>query len=44
MRYAPVNTIFHPENCPIDFLKSFLFGFFINSVWVTVRVEVRVRG
>ena len=23
-----VSTIFHPANRPIDFLKSFLFGFF----------------
>ena len=40
-----VSTIFHPANRPIDFLKSFLFGFFfINSVRVRVRVAVRVMG
>jgi hypothetical protein len=37
-----VNTIFHTANRPIDFLKSFLFGFFINSVRVRVAVRVRV--
>ena len=26
--FTLVSTIFHPANCPIDFLKSFLFGFF----------------
>jgi hypothetical protein len=38
-----VSTFFHPANRPIDFVKPFLFGFFINSVRVRVRVEVRVR-
>jgi hypothetical protein len=43
--HTPLSTIFHPANCPIDFLKSFLFGFFIN--WVRVGLElvrVAVRG
>ena len=35
----PVSSIFHPANCPIDFLKLFLF--FINLVRVKVRVAVR---
>jgi hypothetical protein len=36
-----VSTIFHPANRPINFLKSFLFGFLkINSVRVAVRVGV----
>jgi hypothetical protein len=37
-----VRTIFHPANRPIDFLKSFLFGFFINSIRVRVAVRVWV--
>jgi hypothetical protein len=36
-------TFFHPANRPIDFVKPFLFGFFINSVRVRVRVRVEVR-
>ena len=39
-----VSTFFHPANRPIDFVKSFLLDFFINSVRVRVRVEVRVSG
>jgi hypothetical protein len=40
-----VSTIFHPANRPINFLKSFLFGFFkINSVRVAVRVGVGFVG
>jgi hypothetical protein len=38
---SSVSTFFHPANRPIDFVKSFLFGFFINSV--SVRVESRGR-
>jgi hypothetical protein len=38
-----VSTFFHPANRPIDFVKQFLFGFFINSVRVRVRVRVEVR-
>jgi hypothetical protein len=40
--FTLVSTIFHPANCPIDFLKSFFLDFFINSVRVRVRVRVRV--
>ena len=27
--YEKVSTFFHPANRPIDFVKSFLFGFFL---------------